>query len=189
MTHPIAAGKSSFDLIDPKAVFEEMRLRPDTVLLDLACGVGRYALAAAEFVGPEGAIHAFDLWEEGIAALRESAGSGGLTQIRAEVADARGPLPLPDGSVDVVLMATVLHDLVEEGGGEEALREVARLLRPGGRLVVIEFEKVESHPGPPAAVRLSPTEVEALAAPFGFGKEGERRVGEPLYLLSFSRER
>ena len=64
---PIAAGKSSFDLVDPEKVFAELRLQPDTVFLDVACGVGNYALAAAEFIGEEGAILAVDLWEEGIA--------------------------------------------------------------------------------------------------------------------------
>lgn len=189
MTHPIAAGKSSFDLVDPQAVFGELRLKADSVLLDLACGSGRYALAAAEFIEPAGAIHAFDLWEEGIALLRESARARGLSQIRAEVADVSGRLPLPDGNIDVALMATVLHDLVEEGVETGALREAARVLRPGGRLAVLEFEKVESHPGPPAAVRLSPGEVEALVAPFGFRREGIIRVGDPLYLLSFACEK
>jgi ubiquinone/menaquinone biosynthesis C-methylase UbiE len=188
MTHPIAAGKSSFDLVDPRLVFAELRLKPDTVLLDLACGIGNYALAGTEFIGPAGAIHAFDLWPEGIAALRESARSRGLSQIRAEVADVSGRLPLPDGSVDVALMATVLHDLVKIGVGEGALREAARLLRPGGRLVVIEFEKVESSPGPPAVIRLSAEEVEALIVPFGFCREGLTKVGDPLYLVSFIRE-
>jgi ubiquinone/menaquinone biosynthesis C-methylase UbiE len=188
MSHPVAAGKSSFDLIDPELVFSAMQLQPDTVLLDLACGIGNYSVAAAAFIGPAGAIHAFDLWPEGITTLRERAQLLGLTQLRSAVADVGGPLPLPEGSVDVALLATVLHDLVQEGAGEGALREAARLLRPGGRLVVIEFEKVDSRPGPPAAVRLSPGQVEALVAPFGFAREGLRTVGDPLYLLSFTRQ-
>lgn len=188
MAHPIAAGKSSFDLIDPELVFAELTLKPDTVLLDLACGVGNYALAAAAFIGHSGTIHAFDLWEEGIASLRESARSQGLSQVKAEIADVSSCLPLPEGTIDVVLMATVLHDLVEEGGGEKALREAARVLRPGGRLVVIEFEKIDSHPGPPASVRLSPEEVEALVTPFGFRRERTVQVGNPLYLVTYTRQ-
>jgi ubiquinone/menaquinone biosynthesis C-methylase UbiE len=188
MPHPIAAGKSSFDLVNPDLVLAELRLQHGTVLLDLACGVGNYTLAAAAIIGPAGAVHAFDLWPEGIATLRERARSRGLTQIQAEVADVSGRLPLPDRSADAALMATVLHDLVEEGAGEGALREAARLLRPGGRLAVVEFEKVDSHPGPPAAIRLSPDQVEALVVPFGFRRERLLRIGDPLYLLSFSRE-
>jgi ubiquinone/menaquinone biosynthesis C-methylase UbiE len=188
MPHPIAAGKSSFDLIDPEIVFAQLRLQPDTVLLDLACGVGNYALAAAQFIGPAGAIHAFDLWAEGIAALRESAAARGLAQIRAEVVDVSGSLPLAAASVDIALLATVLHDLAAEGKGEGALAEAARVLRPGGRLVIIEFDKIDSQPGPPAAIRLAPAEVEALVAPFGFRRESLTRVGDSLYLLSYTRD-
>ncbi|MBE0598270.1 MAG: methyltransferase domain-containing protein [Desulfuromonadales bacterium] len=188
MSHPIAAGKSSFDLVDPERVLSELRLQPDTVLLDLACGIGNYALAAATVIGPAGTVYAFDLWPEGIDLLRQSARERGVPQVRAEVADVREPLPLPAGSCDLALMATVLHDLAAEGGGEKALREAARLLRPGGRLVVIEFEKVDSHPGPPAAIRLAHEEVEALVVPCGFRRERLVPVGDPLYLLSFVRE-
>ncbi len=187
MTHPIAAGKSSFDLIDPEIVFAQLRLQPDAILLDLACGIGNYALAAAQFIGPAGAIHAFDLWPEGIAALRASAAARGLVQIRAEVADVSGSLPLPTGSVNIALLATVLHDLAAEGKGEGALAETMRVLRSGGRLVIVEFDKVDSHPGPPAAVRLAPAEVEALVAPFGFRRESQTRAGDSLYLLSYIR--
>ncbi len=186
--HPIAAGKSSFDRVDPARVFAELQLQPDTVLADLACGVGNYALAAATRIGVAGAIHAFDLWPEGIAALRASARERGLAQVRAEVADVSRQLPLPDDIADIVLLATVLHDLVEVGSGEGAVREAARLLRPGGRLAVIEFDKVDSQPGPPLAIRMSAPEVEALVVPCGFRRERLARVGETLYLLTFTRQ-
>jgi ubiquinone/menaquinone biosynthesis C-methylase UbiE len=187
MSQPIAAGKSSFDLVNPDLVFAELSLQPDSVLLDLACGAGNYALAAAALIGPKGAIHAFDLWPEGIAMLRERARSQGLVQVKAEVADVSRRLPLPNRSVDAVLMATVLHDLVEVGAGEGALREAARLLRPGGRLAVVEFEKVDSHPGPPVAMRLSPDQAESLVGAFGFRRDRLVQVGNPLYALSFIR--
>lgn len=184
---PIAAGKSSFDLLDPEKVFAELRLQPDTVFLDVACGAGNYSLAAAEFIGPEGAIHAVDLWKEGIAAMRERIDQLALTQIHAEVGDVSRRLPMEDESVDVVLMATVLHDLVADGTAEGTLREIGRVLRPKGRLVIIEFDKIESEPGPPAAIRLSPGEVEEIVSPYGFYEEHIKAVGPTTYLISFSR--
>ena len=88
------------------------------------------------------------------------------------------------GSVDVVLMATVLHDLVQAGTAEGTLREIARVLKPRGRLVIIEFDKVESEPGPPAAIRLSPGEVAEIASPYGFREEHVKAVGPTTYLVS-----
>ena len=183
--HPTAAGKSSFDLVDPQRVFAELNLQPDSVLLDVACGIGNYAVAAAEFIGAQGRIHAVDLWAEGIETLRTRARELGLTRIRAEVADVGRSLPLPDGSVDVALLATVLHDLAADGSAAGALGEVARVLRPGGRLVVIEFDKTETPPGPPVAIRLSPGEVEDLVTPFGFLEEHVIPVGPNTYLMKF----
>lgn len=183
--HPTAAGKSSFDLVDPQRVFAELKLQPDSVLLDVACGIGNYAVAAAEFIGARGRIHAFDLWAEGIETLRMRARELGFSHIRAEVADVGRCLPLADGSVDVVLLATVLHDLAADGVAVGALGEVARVLKPAGRLVVIEFDKTESPPGPPVAIRLSPGEVEDLVAPFGFLEEHVLPVGSNTYLMKF----
>jgi len=186
-THPIAAGKSSFDLVDTARVFAELGLRSDSVLLDVACGVGNYSLAAAEFIGEQGRIHAVDLWAEGIATLRARARELALTRIRPAVADAAERLPLAEASVDIALLATVLHDLAAEGKATAALREVARVLKPGGRLVVIEFDKIESKPGPPLAVRLSPGEVADLVLPCGFLEEHTLPVGPTTYLAKFLR--
>ena len=182
---PIAAGKSSFDLVDPEKIFAELRLQPDTVFLDVACGVGNYALAAAEFIGEEGTILAVDLWEEGIEVLRERVVELGLTQVHAEVGDVSQRLPAENCSVDVALMATVLHDLVKAETAEGTLREIARVLKPQGRLVVVEFDKVDSEPGPPVAIRLSPGEVEEIVAPHGVREEHITAVGSFTYLISF----
>jgi len=184
---PVAAGKSSFDLVDPQKVFAELNLQPDSILLDLACGIGNYAVAAAEFIGKHGIIHAVDLWAEGIETLRTRARELGLSRIRAEVADVGRRLPLADASVDIALLATVLHDLAAEGAAASTLAEVARVLRPGGRLVIIEFDKIESPPGPPVAIRLSPGEVEDLVIPCGFLEEHIVPVGSNTYLVKFIR--
>lgn len=182
---PIAAGKSSFDLIDPGKVFAELRLQPNTVFLDVACGVGNYALAAAGIIGPKGAIHAVDLWQEGIETLRQRADEMGLNRVHAEVGDVSRRLPVEDNSVDVVLMATVLHDLVVDGTADGTLREIVRVLKSTGRLVIIEFDKIDSEPGPPKAIRLSPGEVEEIVSPYGFGEEHITAVGPTNYLISF----
>jgi ubiquinone/menaquinone biosynthesis C-methylase UbiE len=166
--HPIAAGKSSFDLIDPDRLFAALKLRKGTVLLDVGCGAGSYTLAAAERIGTGGAIYAVDLWQEGIDALTREIGLRRNSNIHPFVADVGKRIPVADGSVDLCLMATVLHDFIADGSAEGALREVKRTLKPEGRLAVVEFEKVEGPPGPPRAIRLSPEELDAVLVPRGF---------------------
>ncbi len=182
---PHGAGRSSFDLIDSAAFFKQFPLKKGSAFLDIACGRGAYTLIAADFIGPAGKLYAVDLWQEGIAGLKGEAAARGIKNIVAKVADVGSRIPLADGSVDAALMATVLHDLVEEGKAEPALRETARVLRPGGLFAVVEFKKVEGPPGPPREVRLNRREVENLVTPFGFESLKARSLGQDIYLVVF----
>ncbi|NIQ93558.1 MAG: methyltransferase domain-containing protein, partial [Desulfuromonadales bacterium] len=95
---PVAAGKSSFDLIEPEKVFAAIAPQPGSRFLDLACGSGKYALEIAERVGNEGRVYALDLWAEGLEYLREQAAARGLDQIQAMQVDMTGVLPFADAS-------------------------------------------------------------------------------------------
>ncbi len=191
MTHhphpPHGAGKSSFDLIDPEKLFSALRLKPGETVLDLGCGEGRYTLPLASRVGRDGTVYAADLWEEGLAALKDKARQEGLTNVRTLLADMSQPLPLPSGGVDLALMATVLHDLAEVGQAEGGLAETARLVKPGGRLAVVEFKKIEGPPGPPLHIRLSPEEVATLVFPYNFTPGDLIDLGPCLYLAMFTK--
>jgi ubiquinone/menaquinone biosynthesis C-methylase UbiE len=182
---PIAAGKSSFDLIRPDLLFPALQLQEDTVLLDVACGAGNYSLAAAGFIGRQGTILGLDLWPEGIAKLQEAAARQGFTQIKAMVADVSSKMPVADDQADICLLATVLHDLKEVEAHESTLTEIARVLRPQGRLAVIEFKKIAGPPGPPLGIRLSPEQVEGLVQPHGFRKIRQLDLGPHTYLILF----
>jgi ubiquinone/menaquinone biosynthesis C-methylase UbiE len=182
---PPGAGGSSFEFIDASALFGELKLARGSTFLDLACGRGMYTLAAWEFVGAEGRLYALDLWEEGIESLRQSASSRGITNITARVSDVGKRIPIESGVVDVCLIATVLHDLVEAQQVQGALKEVTRVLKKGGLLAVIEFKKIDAPPGPPRQIRLEPEEVENLITPFGFAKKRTLELGPYHYLITF----
>ncbi len=181
---PPGAGKSSFDLIDVAKLWAELDLPQGITFLDVGCGQGNYSLAAAASIGPNGLVYAADLWEEGITALKERAVWEGRGNLKALVAGA-GQLPLEDRSVDVGFLATVLHDLVEDGTAAGALQELARVLRPGARLAIVEFEKLDGPPGPPRHIRLNDEEVAALVMPYGFRREKTAQVGPYNYLITF----
>jgi len=183
---PPGAGKSSYDLIDPGALWAELNLPPGITFLDLGCGQGNYALAAADRVGPAGVVYAVDLWEEGIAALRERATRAGRGNLKALVAPA-ARIPLADLSVEVGFLATVLHDLAEAGTAAGALAELARVIKPQGCLAIVEFEKIDGPPGPPRHIRLDAGEVEALVAPYGFARQKTMKLGPYNYLMTFSK--
>ena len=182
---PTAAGKSSFDLIDVAAFYRELDLKKGITFLDLACGRGAYSLKASEIVGSGGTVFAVDLWQEGIEQLKASAAEQNTQNIEAFVSDAGRHIPVGDQVVDVCLMATVLHDFVDDQISKEVLQEVVRVLKADGRLAIVEFKKMDGPPGPPVHIRLSPQEVGDMLVPYGFTEERLVDVGPYNYLMLF----
>jgi ubiquinone/menaquinone biosynthesis C-methylase UbiE len=182
---PTAAGKSSFDLIDVDKFFKELDLQKGIAFLDVACGRGAYCLAASEIVGEKGRVYGVDLWEEGIELLKAAADEKSAGNIDALVSDAGKHIPVADHSIDVCLMATVLHDFVEDQIEKEVLHEIVRAVKPNGILAIMEFMKIDGPPGPPRHIRLSPEQVEDMLTPFGFMQERIVDVGPYNYLMRF----
>jgi len=178
-------GKSSFDLIDARELFERLSLEKTSIFVDLGCGRGEYAVEAALRIGEKGAVYAIDLWEEGLVVLGTEAEFRGLPQLKVLAADICETLPLQDQSIDVCFAATVLHDLVREGCADRTLEEARRILRPRGILAIVEFKKFDGHPGPPIDVKLAPDQVEQIVAAHGFTRKEFTEIGPYNYLITF----
>lgn len=185
-SHPTGAGKTSFDLIDTDQFFNALDLKQGDIFLDLACGRGVYTLAIAERFGRAGRIIGVDLWAEGIDQLNAEAQSRGLAAVEGRVGDAGEKIPVADASVDVLLIATALHDFYNDGIAEKTLREIKRLIKPDGRIVIVEFKKIDGPPGPPITSRLSPQDVMDLLAPHHFSGTPAIELGPFTYLMTFS---
>jgi ubiquinone/menaquinone biosynthesis C-methylase UbiE len=184
--HPTGAGKTSFGLIDTELFFNSLDLKPGDVFLDLACGRGVYILAIAERFGHAGQIIGVDLWPDGIAELNAEAQARGMTAVEGLVGDAGDRIPVADSSVDVLLIATALHDFYNDGIAGEALAEIKRVIKPRGRIVIIEFKKIDGPPGPPITSRLAPKEVIKLLEPYQMSVTSELALGAFTYLVSFT---
>lgn len=117
-------------------------LRPGDRVLDVGCGTGDLCLLAARQVGPGGRVTGVDIAEEMLAIARRKVARAGLSDRVALLAANGLDLPFPDGSFDVVTSGFVLRNV---GDLRRALAEMARVLRPGGRAVVLEL----SHPSHP----------------------------------------
>jgi ubiquinone/menaquinone biosynthesis C-methylase UbiE len=184
---PTAAGISSYDLIDEPRFWHAMAVSPGITALDVGCGTGRCTLKLAEAVGPQGRVIAVDLWGEGIERLHATAEAAKMDWIDARVADAR-KLPLPDDSIDLCLMATVLHDFVADGYGGEVLTEVSRVLKQDGILALVEFRKQPGPPGPPVEVRLTLESAAAMLLRVGLIRfSATVELGPHLYFARFRR--
>ena len=108
------------------------KLNPGETVLDLGSGGGIDVLLSAKRVGPTGKAHGLDMTDEMLALARENARKAGVENVEFHKGYIE-EIPLPDASVDVVISNCVIN---LSGDKRKVLREVARVLRPGGRFAV-----------------------------------------------------
>ena len=183
---PPGAGSSSIDLIDVDLFFQALALKPGISVVDLGSGPGDYSIPIATVIGSEGRVYAVDLWAGCIEFLQSEIARLGIVNIEPILADMSKRLPFAGESIDVCVMATILHDLKENQSHDAALTEVKRILKKGGIFAVVEFTKRDGPPGPPASIRLSPEETAALVEPHGFTRKGMYDLGPCTYLVIYS---
>jgi SAM-dependent methyltransferase len=129
---PDAAVLASLGCGNPTAVAE---LREGETVLDLGSGGGIDVLLSARRVGPTGRAIGVDMTEEMLELARRNADDAGATNVEF-VKGSIEDLPLADGSVDVVISNCVINLSTDKPA---TLREVARVLRPGGRVGVSDI--------------------------------------------------
>jgi ubiquinone/menaquinone biosynthesis C-methylase UbiE len=143
-------------------------LQPGMVIADIGAGTGFFALPFARAVAPEGKVWAVDLQPEMLALLEE--------KLRVEAAPPNIGLlqgsatatGLTDHCCDLVFLANIWHELDDPA---DVLTEMRRILRPSGRIAILDWRaELTSPPGPPQHHRVSATAVEA-ALQFGGWRE------------------
>jgi demethylmenaquinone methyltransferase/2-methoxy-6-polyprenyl-1,4-benzoquinol methylase len=117
-------------------------LGPGDSALDVCCGTGDLALELAGRVGPSGSVIGCDFSEPMLDLAREKAQERGEGGVRFEWADAL-ELPYDEGRFDAVTVGFGVRNLADLDGG---LREMARVLAPGGRLVILEITQPRRPP-------------------------------------------
>jgi ubiquinone/menaquinone biosynthesis C-methylase UbiE len=115
---------------------ELARLRAGESVLDVGCGTGTLAIAAKRRVGPAGKVFGIDASPEMIARAHKKAKKA-AADVVFENAFVES-LPFPDATFDVVLSTTMLHHLPDKAR-RQCLHEVARVLKPAGRLLAVDF--------------------------------------------------
>jgi ubiquinone/menaquinone biosynthesis C-methylase UbiE len=137
-------------------------------ILELGPGTGHYTLEVARRL-EGGRLDALDIQQEMLDDLASAAERDGIANVVPALGDAR-TLPFGDGSFDAALMVTVLGEIPDQGA---ALLELARVLRPGGRLVVGET----AIGGDPHFVGLGALRRRAERAGFDFERHAGTRLG------------
>lgn len=150
-------------LITRERLKEALRLSPGDRVLEIGPGTGYYSLDVAEWAGPDGSLDIFDIQQEMLDHTMGRAAGRGIENIRPTRGDAQR-LPFEPSSFQAAFLVTTLGEIPDPAA---AIAELARVIRPGGRLVVGELM------GDPHWV--SPRSIEAHAGAAGLTVE--RRIG------------
>lgn len=123
---------------------ELAHIRPDEAVLEVACGTGRATVEIARRLGGGACFYAVDLTPAMLERARRKLDAAGiLDRVQLGCADARN-LPYADGTFDLLYNA-YMFDLVDVSAMPDILMEFERVLRPGGRIVLVDMSK--DHPG------------------------------------------
>jgi len=119
----------------PEAMLDALKLEKGSTVADVGAGVGYTSLKLARRVGPEGHVLATDVQPQMLKMLAANARSAGVKNIKPILCTSTDTR-LPEGKVDLVLMVDVYHECTDP---EATLVGVLKALKPGGRLVLVEF--------------------------------------------------
>ncbi|WP_165250680.1 class I SAM-dependent methyltransferase [Paludisphaera soli] len=119
----------------PEAMLDALEIAPGMTVADVGAGVGYHSLRLARRVGEKGVVLATDVQPEMLRMLRDNARAAGARNVRPLLATQRDT-KLPAGEVDLILMVDVYHECSDP---ETLLDGLHAALKPGGRLVLVEF--------------------------------------------------
>lgn len=151
--------------VRPLELLQRAGVQAGDRILDWGCGAGFFALPAARLAGEAGRVVAVDIQPEMVAATQAAAIDAGLSNIEVLRAANEYDLRAGEAGFDWVILAYILHEVHDP---RRLLASAQGALKPGGRLLVVEWpEEVGDH-GPPAEERLALAALTALYQPLGW---------------------
>jgi ubiquinone/menaquinone biosynthesis C-methylase UbiE len=174
---------TKYRFLDPSQVLAHAGIPRGAKIADLGCGNGYYPVALAELAGSDGEVYAVDVQEEALEATVSLARHRGLKNIYTIRHNLEKPgLKIPENSCDFVVLASTLHQTKNQ---KNVLRESYRLLKTGGKLLVIEWKKVGLPFGPEISRRLSEQQTEELLTQNHFRYVSELPIDRFHYALIY----
>ncbi len=165
---------------DPDKNLEQFGLTAHMTVADLGAGSGAYTVAAARRVRDFGKVYAIEVQKDLAIRVKNAASKEGLSNVEAIWGDIerRGGTKLADSSVDAVIASNVLFQLEDKEG---SVSEIDRILKPGGKVLVIDWKESYGGMGPEAGAVLSADQAKHLFLAKGFSFEKDIAPGRQHY--------
>lgn len=183
----ILAGRSALadrdDWQEPDRVMEDLHVKPGTHVADVGCGRGYFTFRMARATGNKGKVFAVDVNEKALASVRNEAKRQELANIQtihSEPTDTK----LVAGSVHAALLCMVLHH-VPKDQRPPLVESIAKALKPGGYLFVLDLRKVHDSPFHTYEQLVSRSEAIELAKKAGLSLDAEWYYLRHQYFVRF----
>ncbi|WP_407424823.1 class I SAM-dependent methyltransferase [Methanobrevibacter sp.] len=160
-----AHGFSSAFFLNSDEIIRELKLKGDETFMDAGCGDGHNVIKLLEDYDHRGTVYAVDVYDasiEDMEAYKKDNNVENLINIEADIT--KGIPGVDDESVDVVLMVNVFHGFKASRTMDEAIDELARIIKADGKIAIMDYKAWEVPKGPPTAFRSSPSELEEVFA-------------------------
>lgn len=166
--------------LPPEEIVAAAGACPGDIIADIGAGTGYFALPLARAAGPRGMVYAVDAQEEMLDLLRQKlpfSGSGNIRLVGAEAV----ATTLPHASCSLAFLANVWHEFDDRA---RVLREARRILRPRGRIAILDWRPdVERVAGPPLEHRLTADLTMRELASAGFATLSDAHAGKFHWLV------
>ncbi len=170
---------------DPKSNVLQMGLREGMKVADIGAGTGHLTVSASHVVGDSGRVYAIDVQEEVLKHLKETLRRGHLFNVETiwGNVEKKGGTKLREESVDGVILSNVLFQLEHK---DAAIQEIKRILKPGGKLLVVDWAGSYDGIGPAPDHVVPEHAAEELFISGGFYKAKDFRAGPHHYAILFT---
>jgi len=165
--------------LNPKNTLMKAGFKDTMVLCDIGAGSGIFSFPAAQISSSD--IFALEISDDMIEVLENKKSENNTQNIIIRKVESED-LPLDDDICDMAIMVTVLHEIEDKSS---MIKEIKRVLKENGKLVVIEFHKDKTPMGPPIDHRISQELVLELCNDNGFKTTEKYRLGDNFYCLVF----
>jgi ubiquinone/menaquinone biosynthesis C-methylase UbiE len=167
----------------PDEVMKALALEPGQVVADIGAGSGYFTLRFARAVGDTGRVYAVDISPDMVRHVNRRVRDAGIRNVVSVLAEPDDPL-LPDASVDRFVIVDTWHHIEDQA---KYLALMKKMLKPGGQVVHIDFQKRELPIGPPLAMKIAREDLVKQMQGAGFRLATEHTFLPYQYFLVFAR--
>ena len=168
---------------EPDKALDAIGIKPGQTVADLGAGVGYMTWRMAKRVGPQGTVYGQDIQPYMLEQLQKNMRERGITNVKTVLGGLTDP-KLPAASLDLLLMVDVYHEFSEP---QKMLRGIHEALKPGGRLVLIEYRGEDPSVPIRPEHKMTVKQVRAELEPEGFKFEKSLETLPRQHILIFRR--